>query len=50
MNTFPGPPQSDGLSRSCGSPTIEINIIKSIVNKETEELNQYTFNQRMKPI
>jgi len=37
MNAFPGPPQSNRLSRSCGSPIVEINIIEGIVNKETEE-------------
>jgi len=37
MNAFPGPPQSDRLSWSCGSPIVEINIIEGIVNKETEE-------------
>lgn len=37
MNTFPGPPEGDGLSGSCSTPVIQIDIIMRIVNKETKE-------------
>lgn len=38
MNTFPGPPEGDGLSGSCSTPVIQIDIIMRIVNKETESI------------